>query len=474
MLSIHRIGSAAAAVGFSLFVLGCARTGPVRVDGLTGEWARGVELTGDGDWVYLRFSPGGEPYTLQAGSGPTRVLLDTDSSVETGMAFTDGEVTLGVDVEIELSPVRADGSAGSGTSVRTHTSADPAGAPGQEIGHAGAGFHFAPTYASGEYELRVSREKLGLTGAAHVTAAVRHGDWTEVFSGTIGPMTATADGATGAGAAVPTKTLGDLRVQSWNVERGGPVGNPGPFGRVIRGLVADVVLLQEWWDGDDETINAWFGEHAAVPNRRWQAVAKPEAGVAVVTSLPILRRLDEPVGIPGERDVRFVGAVVMTGKGPVLVGSMHLKCCGSYGSEEDLRRVREAEAIRAFVSGVIDRMGVRTVILGGDLNLVGSRPPLDTLAAGLDVDGTDLAIADPGVLGDRAVYTWRDDGMGFSPGRLDWVLVGDAQATIRRAFVLDTSLADPEALAGLGIEAGDSAATDHLAVVVDVVVNSGG
>jgi len=477
MLNRHRIGSVAAAACLALLAPlllwgpGCAQTGDIRVDGHTGDWARGVGLTGDSEWVYLRFAPEGEPYTLQAGDGATRVLLDTDSSAETGMPFTDSEVSLNVDLEIELNPTRADGSSGGGASVRTHTSADPEGAPGREIGHAGAGFHFAPTYASGEYELRLSRAGLGLSGAGTVTAAVRHGDWSEVFSGVLGEM---SPDAVETRPSVPSKALGSLRVQSWNVLWASPVENPEPFGRIIRGLRPDVLLLQEWSDTDDEAMNAWFEAHAAIPNRRWQSVTRPSMGVAVVTSLPIVRRLDEEIGLPGERAVRFVGAVVMTGKGPVLVGSMHLKCCGSYGSDEDLRRVREAEAISAFVAGVIDRMGVRTVVLGGDLNLVGSRPPLDTLAAGLDIDGTDLAIADPGVLGDGAVYTWRDEQSSFSPGRLDYVLVGDAQARIERAFVFDTSLADAGSLGALGMEPGDSAATDHLAVVVDVEVCPGG
>lgn len=463
MLKNPRIGMVVAASCLLLSVGACARTGGVRVDGATGEWGRDVSLTGDGEWMYLRFAPEGERYTLQAGGEPTRVLLDTDGSAQTGVPFTEGEVSLGAEFEIVLSPTRADGTPGGGTSVRDLRGGEPT-----EIGHDGAGFHFAPTYASGEYEMRLSREKLGLVGEGNVVCAVEHAGGTQVFSGALPAMMASESPRP----AVPTKALGDVRVQSWNVERGAPESNPEPFGRVLVGLAADVVLIQEWWEADDAALNAWFGEHAGIPNRRWQAVARSEHGVAVVTSLPILRRLDEEVMIPGERGVRFVGAVVETGRGPVLVGSMHLKCCGSYGSDEDLRRVREAEAISAYVSGVIDRMGVKTVILGGDLNLVGSRPPLDTLAAGLDTDGTDLTIADPGVLGDNAVYTWRDGPSSFSPGRLDYVLVGNAQARIERAFILDTSLVDPASLTAGGMRAGDSAATDHLAVVVDVRVSN--
>ena len=43
-------------------------------------------------------------------------------------------------------------------------------------------------------------------------------------------------------------------------------------------------------------------------------------------------------------------------------------------------------------------MSTGGLVIGGDINLVGSRRPLDVLGSKLDVDGTDLEIVTPLVL----------------------------------------------------------------------------
>ncbi|MBZ0171268.1 MAG: hypothetical protein K8E66_02710, partial [Phycisphaerales bacterium] len=103
---------------------------------------------------------------------------------------------------------------------------------------------------------------------------------------------------------------------------------------------------------------------------------------------------------------------------------------------------------------------------GGDLNLVGSRGPLDLLLSGLAGNGGDLVTVDTPVLGSDAWYTWRDDQSTFGPGRLDWLLVGDARVV--QAFSLDTRVRDPGVIAGWGLRPDDSAVSDHLPVVVDL------
>lgn len=461
------------AAGTVLFGLlsGCHAAGPVRVDGDTSEWASGQLARADADWVYLRLAPDGPPATLQSDAHETLIWFDTDSDATTGHTSEAGNEPIGAEFQIVLSPARADGSPGNGTLVFAF---DGEGVP-EEIGHVGLGMHFSPTYASAEYELRVSRARLGLEAGEEMTVVMSRAGWTQRVRVT-GPAVEQAgdEWVAGAGPSWLDERVGLVRVMSWNVERGSPEHNPAPFGRVLKGLEPEVVLLQEWWEADDATLERWMQRHASIENSRWEAVAYADGGVSVLTRLPIVMRLDETVGLPGERDVRFVGAVVESGNGPMLVGSLHLKCCGSLGSEEDLRRVREAEAISAYVTSVIDRMGVRTVVIGGDFNLVGSRPPLDTLASGLDVDGGDLVVADPGHLRDRAVYTWRDASSSFSPGHLDYVLVGDAEAAIRRSYVLDTTSLDADTLETYGLRADDSVATDHLAVVVDIEVCPGG
>ena len=108
-------------------------------------------------------------------------------------------------------------------------------------------------------------------------------------------------------------------------------------------------------------------------------------------------------------------------------------------------------------------------VICGDMNLVGSRPPLDILRANLDADGSDLSIAEPFVLGDRSQYTWSDYKTTFTPGRLDYVLYSDSTAQVYQSFVLDTSRLNEETLARAGLNRTDTDASDHKPVVVDLI-----
>ena len=107
-------------------------------------------------------------------------------------------------------------------------------------------------------------------------------------------------------------------------------------------------------------------------------------------------------------------------------------------------------------------------LVSGDMNLVGSRPPLDVMRASIDADGSDLSAADAMVHGDLAYYTWKDPITPFTPGRLDWLVYSDATVKARQAFVLDTSRLGAEVLTRLHLTADDSAAADHLPVIVDL------
>jgi exonuclease III len=67
------------------------------------------------------------------------------------------------------------------------------------------------------------------------------------------------------------------------------------------------------------------------------------------------------------------------------------------------------------------------------------------------------------------VETWTEDDNAFSPGRLDYVVYSDASARAVNAFVFDTRRLTAAALAKLGLDVEDSASSDHLPVIVDLV-----
>jgi len=153
----------------------------------------------------------------------------------------------------------------------------------------------------------------------------------------------------------------------------------------------------------------------------------------------------------------------------VLLTSIHLKCCGSATGREEATRQAEAKAINLMLAESSRPWPMSMRVISGDYNLVGTRTPLDLLAEGLDTDGSNLAVADAATLGDNAVFTWRDWSSPFTPGRLDFALYSDASGKAVHAFVLDTSRMSQETLARLGLDAADSAASDHLPVVLDLL-----
>jgi hypothetical protein len=107
-------------------------------------------------------------------------------------------------------------------------------------------------------------------------------------------------------------------------------------------------------------------------------------------------------------------------------------------------------------------------IIAGDYNLVGSRAPLDVLRADLDIGGMQLVPVETMVLGDAAIYTWFSPQSEFSAGRLDWGIAGSTGAQIVNAFVLDARRLTDRALGAMGLDRGDTAASDHLPLVVDL------
>jgi endonuclease/exonuclease/phosphatase family metal-dependent hydrolase len=264
---------------------------------------------------------------------------------------------------------------------------------------------------------------------------------------------------------VPGKKSGTIRIVSYNVMKSEIAKNPPVFARVFQVLDPDVVLVQEW-DTDAATATAWFtavvtGEHA------WSARTGPD--VAIVSPYAIEPLGPESVTAEGEeKPVRFVAGVVKTPAGDLAIGTTHLKCCGTAGSPEDVRRLAESRAINAAMRSAMGQLSTPLRVLGGDLNLVGTPAPLGALAQGLDAGGGDLAVAQPVDLGDPAMLTWRDPKTPFPPGRLDYVLVGNAGAEVVDAFVLDTSKLSDAALARMGLDRGDAGASDHLPVVVDL------
>ncbi|MCB9845523.1 MAG: endonuclease/exonuclease/phosphatase family protein [Phycisphaeraceae bacterium] len=464
------------------------RARPVRIDGDHGEWAYETVALADADYVYIRFGMEGAPATLQSNRESLTLWLDLDGSALSGDPGIGGMEGLGVDLEVQFSPRSAQtGELRSGVACRVHHRDGSVTA----ISHGDADLFFAPTYASENYELRLSRHvdaidewtpSEAIRAADAVTpaqpvlgSAVVRGAGRFVLVDSAGDEIGRSDPfsfdlpprgghAPVSAFLVPSHRIDAIRVVSYNVLHASPVENPAPFVRVIHALDPDVLLLQEWDRQDAAQIEAWFEEHIG---GAWTVVSTPGTNVAIASPHAILVPDVDPRELDG-RPVRYAGAIVRTPLRDTAVASVHLKCCGSAGSEEDLRRIAEAAVVSEAFAGLASERSMLRAI-GGDFNLVGTRQPLDEIRRACDGDGSDMATTEPTVLGDRAIYTWSDSASPFSPGRLDCVVYGDSTAEVASAFVLDTRRLADEALKSAGLERGDSGASDHMPVVIDLL-----
>jgi endonuclease/exonuclease/phosphatase family metal-dependent hydrolase len=156
---------------------------------------------------------------------------------------------------------------------------------------------------------------------------------------------------------------------------------------------------------------------------------------------------------------------------PVLFVPVDLQSAGYDGSFQDELRILQARTLRDFVEEAVTASGSKSaLVIGGDLNLVGSRAPLDLLAGGLD-HGSDLIPVDTYRLTDRSMATWRNDATPFSPGRLDFVLISGSTLSVDRAFPFDAEEISEDLLTMLGVRPEVSRRTsDHLPLVVDLFV----
>ena len=447
------------------------------IGGDTGEWTAINSGIADERYVYLHFSPrGGSITTLQAASLTTRIRIDTDLDPRTGrpmgwMSLTaDIQQPQGVDLLVELSPKNELGSLGIGSAVTRYDGSD---LNGKSIGHAAIGFMFLPTYASSAYEVRIDRLAPGaeaLTKSGLIEIVIDQVDVNDRFlwSTTMQVELPAIGTRTHSDATIPVKPAQSVRVMSANVLFSSPLENSDPFARVLGAIEPDVILYQEWFNTPIEDVQGWLNTHAG---SGWNVhMPDSKAGVAIATRKKIIQTYDAVLPPSGEgRPARAAAALIETDMGELLAISVHLKCCGSAGSEEDIKRIEQAQAINGFVRSVRLKHPNAQVVIAGDFNLVGSREPLEVLAKNLGKKGGGLTASQPLHLGDSTMVTWNDEKSRFSPGRLDWMLYDDSMSDIADAFIVDTRVLSEQSLKDAGLDADDSKASDHLPIVIDLI-----
>lgn len=536
---------------------------PVRTDGVFDDW-EGVQPAANdraGDAprgspvdlgsVSLRDDPRflhilidlGRTVTAQGMAGSVEVVLDTDGDAATGGSYGGVE---GADLAIVLSrDAGADGNRhGAGVGIRRIR---PEGA-GEVEGSAGVGLLVAPTHSSDRFEVRVRRglvdeARREVGGGADAGASlvnrtgpplalamdsvvagrlrfVRGGeilDETPLFSHTLAtepggepPLLEAADVA---------RARGAHRVVVWNVSDRSFRENRRAFQRVLAGLGADVVLLDEVYadvtmaelgrfgegvvdgggGGAARTPAEWTWWLSSGGGRQRTVVGargldlRGEASLSRVYHAPgalegWLGEVGDEPGAPGmalpselamaeeEGGLSATGAWVAIEGRDVLFVPVDLLSAGYDGSPRDRLRELQARTLNRAVAAALAERPAAGLVIGGDLNLVGSARPLDELRRGLGSDGgdldasaRDLSVVRPERLRDRSLATWRstwrDDP--FSPGRLDFVLYRSAVLEVARAFVFEAADLSADALRELGLRESDTDHSDHLPLVVD-------
>ena len=465
----------------------------------------------------------GATVTVQGMQGSVEVVLDADGDPSTGGPYGGVE---GADLAIVLSrAVAVDSDVhGAGVGIRR---IGPDG-PGDVEGSGPVGLLVSPTHSSDRFELRVERGAAVATGSA-VVGRLRYlrgadvVDETPIFTHAL--VTEQGGDPPLRGAGDVAKAPGTHRVVVWNVSSRSFQSNRRAFQRVLAGLAADVVLLDEVHADVTMAELVRFGEGIRVGGVTRGAggglgaqgdrpgTAAPEAwswwlasgggrqrtvvgarglevrgaaGLARIDHAPgalerWLGEVGDDPGLPGmappselalaeeEGGLSATGAWVTLDGRDVLFVPVDLQSAGYDGSPRDRLRELQARTLnRAVAAALAERPGAGLVI-GGDLNVVGSIRPLDELRRGLGIDGGDLVVARLERLRDRSLSTWRstwsDDP--FSPGRLDYVLYRGAVLRARRAFVFDAADMAVDALRELGLRGSDTEHSDHLPLVVD-------
>lgn len=462
-----------------LLAIGCETT-PARRSSVPLSASSSAVAHADDEYLYFRFNPGDPIKTIQASDETVALLLDSDSDPSTGYQRPEKPfASFGADLEIQFSPINPTG--GKPRAGVAMYRFDREGAR-SELDASKSDFSFAPTYASQWYDARISRFFAGSSGLPLAGMGSRgNGRGAFVIYDQNGRIVGYSDpfnvefpqiasNPRYSVAQIPAKSPEALRIVSWNVW-GKLQDNPEKFCAVLRALNPDIIMLSEW-KGDAETLEMLLNKHMTGEIGimvAWNAVVGPDVAIASRFQVAPAGPSAVEINWNGEkRKVRFVSATVQSPAGPALVGTMHLKCCGGMGSNEDNLRIAEADAINQAMRQISRADAADIRIFGGDLNLVGSRPPLDILCMNLDADGSDLTPADPVVLGDDVLYTWRDWSSGFSPGRLDWLVYSDSSAQPANQFVFDPMRLEASTLSKVGLTRATGQPSDHLPLVLDL------
>lgn len=464
---------------------------PIQVDGLYGDWSpatltvsdpagdagpSGIDFTrlmvaNDENWLFLRFDTGVEvqPDELHQ----ITIALDTDRNAGTGAAIG----SIGAELVWNLGQ-------------RTGTFHAGGAFP---IGHAEIGLVVSPTVSATEFEVAIRRDAVP-AGAGPLFPG---NDFTMVLLDDTGGGDLLVLGMPGytfdplpqpvVPLALGRQSASHIRIATYNIQNDGLAAGgarEAALDRLFDAIDPDVWVINEAWNSTAAQVAARVEQFLpSGPGETWHAV-KLDAGNVIVSRFPMLQSWQV---LPGSR---LTAALLDPGPAhasDLLVIANHWSCCTA-----DANRQNQADALIAFLrdartpGGAIDLALDTPIVAAGDFNLVGWRAQLVTLLTGdiannatwgpdspPDWDGSDFDEALARHPDARFVFTWRNDGSTFYPGRLDYILHTGSVSQVHHSFVLDTRSMGAASLTAYGLQAGDTElASDHSPLAADFTLGA--
>lgn len=264
-----------------------------------------------------------------------------------------------------------------------------------------------------------------------------------------------------------------LRILQHNVLEDGILKRQDLFRNIYQEADPDLLLLGEVFETTAaealELIDNWL----PLKQGAWQSI-KHQDGSIILSRYP-LKMLKRRLSATGDG---FLVTLPPPWKGEVLVVHAYAMCC-----DADSLRQDHCDRIMADIREWRHQSDIQPdtpIILAGDFNLVTWKKHYQTLLAGRitdtlrygpafspDVNGP-FRDLDPRSLGRQTDYTWRNESMDFSPGRLDMIFYTGSSLGTGTSFVFDDDGVDEVRLAEWGLRRGDFArAADHRPLVAD-------
>ncbi|EDP70138.1 endonuclease/exonuclease/phosphatase family protein [Flavobacteriales bacterium ALC-1] len=431
-----------------------------------------LQVTNDEDFLFIKIKTDIEfDLTDNLVNQQIRLYIDTDNNPNTGFNIQNGYGS-------ELGIIFKD--------LFAHYNVDPY----SQVSFGDLRLRVAPTVTSNEFEIAIGRDQIPdgtnpLFTSSTIKILLKNNANSDELPNIGNTFSYTFDD-TPTPSLIPTdiskSNPSDIRLMTYNTLFNGfnDVDRVDNFENIIRSIAPDIIGLNECWNTSETyvkslldtwlptgTQNGWYVEKIGgqITLSRWEIIQEWQN---LSRQFPVL--IDLPSSYP--TDLLFTNA--------------HLNCCGA-----DQQRQDQADEYAAFILDAKSPGGNITLpentpfIYSGDLNLVGYAQQLTTLKTGdiqdtatygvgapLDWDDTALKEENSIQTDLRMGYTWRSDGEGFPPGKLDFIIFSDHTLTAEKSFVLQTEVMPTDRLNLYNLNLLDtSSASDHFPVVADFSIN---